>query len=618
MADTLNTDTRGAKNATKRAQPPEPPDGGWAWLVLVGAFLSQALTYGYYGAVAVYVPVWIDFFDSSATESSLIVSLSSFFIGFLSVVAGILITRFSVRSIWMIGGVLASLGLLISALATGTLFLTLSMSLITALGFSVCVNCSLVALGMYFKKRRTVAFGIASSGFAGGQIILTPLVEYLIDQYGWRGSMVIMGGILFHTTACGALVRPLLSKAGKRASKLRLDSETKSADENITNIGGNSQKTNEERDIIAEAQFRISGDYTDTVCRRSSNDDSANFCLNDKEIVLRKHDYDDKDIQTMTGVASEKGSVVNTGSFENPETNDEEDVTVEAHLRTNGDFAEASTELSNNDSSEVFFDGTDISRQKNYDNNKKITSKPTPSIGVEDVFAKADNATRDPCFLEDSGATISPETIHNQKSPTSQTDSNPPSVSRCRLYLTRFRTFMMESYGLSSLFRNPSFVLTIPIGLAHGSGWASVVYHLDAHAESVGLQSTEGATLLTLMGVGAFVGSISHGWFVDKGYIPPLIAFIIALLGDAVTCFILLPLATFGPMAAICVLFGFSNGVVEPLIFVVIQVLVQPSEVAGATSLLLVCWGIGEVLGATIAGWIYDTLASYNIAYVMS
>ncbi|XP_022089978.1 monocarboxylate transporter 12-B-like [Acanthaster planci] len=534
-------DGRGARKTMKRADPPEPPDGGWAWVVLAGAFLSQALTYGYYGAVAVYVPVWIDFFDSSATESSLIVSLSSFFMGFLSVIAGVLITRFSVRSVWVIGGVLASLGLLISALATGTIYLTLSMSLITALGFSMCANCSLVALTIYFKKRRTVAVGLASSGFAAGQVALTPLLDYLIDQYGWRGSMVITAGILLHATACGALVRPLSSKAGKRTLKLQVDSETKSANEETTNIGGMSQQVNEEGDGFVEAQLRTTEDFAETDSRDLSNDDVGRVSFDDKEILWQKND----------------------------------------------------------------------------NSNKKITPKPKPSVGVADVSAKADDATHDPYFLEDSRGTVSPKT-NGEISTTLQTDSSPLSVSRWRLGLSKFRTFMLERYGLSGLFRNRNFVLTIPVVIAHGCGWASVVFHLDARAESVDLQSSEGATLLTLMGVGAFIGSVSHGWFIDKGYISPVIAYILAILGNTVTSFILPPLVTFGPLAATCVFFGFSTGVAEPLIFAILRVLVQPSEVAGATSILLVCWGTGEIIGATIAGWIYDNLASYNNAYFVS
>ncbi|XP_038048088.1 monocarboxylate transporter 3-like [Patiria miniata] len=525
----------------RRTHNVEPPDGGWAWVVLAGTFSSQVLSFGFYGAAAVYVPVWMDFFDSSATDTSLVVSLSSFFMGFWSVVAGVLITRFSVRSVWIAGGVLSSSGLLISAFATSTLYLTLSMSLVTALGFSMCVNSGLVVLSIYFKKRLTLAFGIASSGFAAGQVALTPLLDYLIIEYGWKGSMVILGGIMLNMIAAGALMRPLSPKVRRPRLKSKQESESKTnpaSDDSMKN-SETAQKSREEG-FIDRAQARTSGDST--FCSDSPiDDDSVRVCFDDKEILWRKTDDDEEAMQPKAETPADVGDRSPVGD-----------------------------------------------------------SKP-----------------RDLCSLTDSVATNSPE-MSNPPSNASQCDSSQSLAGRCRRHLSHFQSFMLHQYGLSGLFRNPSFVLTIPIGIAHGFGWASVVFHLDARAESVGLRASEGATLLTLMGVGAFVTSISHGWFVDKGYISPIIAYTLAILCNLLGSFILPPLVTFGPMVAACVLFGAATGVAEPMIFVILQALVQPSEVAGATSIVLVCWGVGEIIGGTLAGRIYDTLASYNNAYFMA
>ena len=62
---------------------PAPPDGGWAWIVLLSVFLEQFIVIGFVGGVAVYVPVWMADLDSSAAETSLVVSLSSFLMGLL-------------------------------------------------------------------------------------------------------------------------------------------------------------------------------------------------------------------------------------------------------------------------------------------------------------------------------------------------------------------------------------------------------------------------------------------------------------------------------------------------------------------------------------------------------
>ena len=64
--------------------PPEPPDSGWAWVVLAGGFFTEALLIGFLASVSVYVYVWMEHFDASAAETSLVVSLCSFVMGVMS------------------------------------------------------------------------------------------------------------------------------------------------------------------------------------------------------------------------------------------------------------------------------------------------------------------------------------------------------------------------------------------------------------------------------------------------------------------------------------------------------------------------------------------------------
>ena len=72
---------------------------------------------------------------------------------------------------------------------------------------------------MYFNKRLKLAFGLAATGVATGQLVFPPLYNYLIDQYGWRGSMMILAAVTFHSVAAGALIRPLKTRKVKGSSK---------------------------------------------------------------------------------------------------------------------------------------------------------------------------------------------------------------------------------------------------------------------------------------------------------------------------------------------------------------------------------------------------------------
>ena len=63
----------------------------------------------------------------------------------------------------------------------------------------------------YFDKRYSVANGLAYSGSGVGILVLAPLAQVLITNYGWRGALLIIGGLCFNVTVSGALLRPLVS-----------------------------------------------------------------------------------------------------------------------------------------------------------------------------------------------------------------------------------------------------------------------------------------------------------------------------------------------------------------------------------------------------------------------
>ena len=41
--------------------------------------------------------------------------------------------------------------------------------------------------------------------------MFAPLTEFLIDTYGWRGALLIIGGLMLNITVCGTVFRPLVS-----------------------------------------------------------------------------------------------------------------------------------------------------------------------------------------------------------------------------------------------------------------------------------------------------------------------------------------------------------------------------------------------------------------------
>ena len=53
----------------------EIPETGWAWIVLLGAFVCRILSDGLIGSLGVFIVAWQDYFSCSMTELTWITSL---------------------------------------------------------------------------------------------------------------------------------------------------------------------------------------------------------------------------------------------------------------------------------------------------------------------------------------------------------------------------------------------------------------------------------------------------------------------------------------------------------------------------------------------------------------
>ena len=65
-------------------------------------------------------------------------------------------------------------------------------------------------LSSYFHERYSIAIAISQTGLAAGIMTIPLLTQLLIDTYGWRGSMLLLGGINLHLVVSGALLTPVI------------------------------------------------------------------------------------------------------------------------------------------------------------------------------------------------------------------------------------------------------------------------------------------------------------------------------------------------------------------------------------------------------------------------
>ena len=86
---------------------------------------------------------------------------------------------------------------------------------------------AIVAVSYYFEKRRSLATGLAVCGSGIGTFIFAPLTEVLLEHFGWKGTILILSGILLNCIPCGALFRPVEYPKKKKKDENDVTEESK-------------------------------------------------------------------------------------------------------------------------------------------------------------------------------------------------------------------------------------------------------------------------------------------------------------------------------------------------------------------------------------------------------
>jgi MFS transporter, MCT family, solute carrier family 16 (monocarboxylic acid transporters), member 14 len=105
--------------------------------------------------------------------------------------------RYGFRVVTIMGAILGSISLAVSVFATSIEFLYISIGVVGGIGFGLVYVPAVVAVGYYFDKRRALATGIAVCGSGVGTFVIAPLTTWLLEQYGWRGTILMLVIIFF-------------------------------------------------------------------------------------------------------------------------------------------------------------------------------------------------------------------------------------------------------------------------------------------------------------------------------------------------------------------------------------------------------------------------------------
>jgi len=168
----------------------------YGWWIVAASFVMFLVCGGitFYGFTAFFNPI-VEEFGWSAAQVSFAFSLRSIEFGIMAPLVGLLMDKVGVRKIIIFGMMVSGLGFLLMSYTNSLLFFYGAFLLL-----SIGTSCGLgmgqyVAVANWFSKKRTWAMGIMSAGFAFSGVA-GPVLVWLIKQYEWRSTLVIVGVLM--------------------------------------------------------------------------------------------------------------------------------------------------------------------------------------------------------------------------------------------------------------------------------------------------------------------------------------------------------------------------------------------------------------------------------------
>jgi len=186
-----------------------PPDGGWGWVVVAASFMVNLIADGITFSFGVIFVEFLNYFGEGKSKTAWIGSLFMAMPLLSGPVASFLTDRYGCRKVTIAGSLLATTGFVVSSFANSMEVLIFTFGIVSGFGLSLCFVAAVVIVAYYFDKKRSFATGLSVCGSGIGTFIFAPVTQWLLAEYGWRGTTLILAGLFSNLAVCGCLMRDL-------------------------------------------------------------------------------------------------------------------------------------------------------------------------------------------------------------------------------------------------------------------------------------------------------------------------------------------------------------------------------------------------------------------------
>jgi MFS family permease len=167
------------------------------WPIVGVAFFAQLLAFGCSIAVyGLFIPVLTGEFGASFMMANLGLSILGVVMALAGMIVGPLLDRFSIRAFMTVGALVNAVAFAVMSRAAELWQLAVLFGGCVAVGVAMFGPLAAnTVVAKWFEKHRGRAVGIASMGPPTGGLLLAAFSGFLIEDYGWRTTLLVFAGL---------------------------------------------------------------------------------------------------------------------------------------------------------------------------------------------------------------------------------------------------------------------------------------------------------------------------------------------------------------------------------------------------------------------------------------
>ncbi|XP_058813520.1 monocarboxylate transporter 12 [Topomyia yanbarensis] len=557
-----------------------PPDGGWGWLVLGGSMLVNILVPGTIKSFGVLFVEFLEAFQASPSAAAWIPALCYFLYSSLGPLSSILSVKYSYRTVTIIGGTFAAAGMILTYWATSINYLYISYGVLVGAGAGLSFPPTVYIVTSYFVRLRGLANGLCISGSALGSIILPPVLRYLLVNFGYRGSCLIMGAITLNVWVAAIFYQPVEDHM-KRVKKVK-DCDQLTGDDTIleeSETGEDKEASQNPNKPAIKPKFMILDDDTPLATPTLEHKSPDIFRFNPKNGLI------DSFARSVSAAAVPASYHKEEGS--------------NRHRKISTPIKEEHRNL-------TFTSQMNESQGSHY----RLSRLNSMRSGHRPPRRSPSTSSFQYISTPYHGSTLSthqPREFASHLSLRSIADSFKPAKGEKSDETSNRKTF----FDLS-LLRNPTYLVILISNSTNAIGYTNFIILLPAYAISLGFDKSLAAYLLSIVSTLDLVGRIGGSALSDTNLIPKTWYFVggLSISGLALA---VLPMATsYTMVSAVCALFGLASGTYVGITAVIMADMLGTERLTSSYGISLFVNGILQLVGPPICGIIFESIGRYQ------